>query len=69
MPTLTEARLLADIRCTVADILDLSIQYRDAESVRERYAQLMALRGLTPAKPTIAHAVCPAQLQLREREE
>jgi 3'-phosphoadenosine 5'-phosphosulfate sulfotransferase (PAPS reductase)/FAD synthetase len=42
MPTLTEARLLAEIRCTVADILELSINYRDAESVLERYAQLMA---------------------------
>ncbi len=44
MPTLAEARLLAEIRCTVADTLDLSIQYRDAESIRGRYAELMMLQ-------------------------
>ncbi|HEU5375520.1 MAG TPA: phosphoadenosine phosphosulfate reductase family protein [Ktedonobacteraceae bacterium] len=44
MPTLAEARLLAEIRCTVANILELTINYRDAESVLERYAQLMALQ-------------------------
>lgn len=44
MPTLAEARLLAEIRCTVADILEFSINYRGAESILERYAQLMALQ-------------------------
>ena len=44
MPTPAEAQLLAEVRCTVADILELSIHYRDGESVQGRYAQLMALQ-------------------------
>lgn len=44
MPTRAEAKLLAEIRCTVADILEFSIQYREAEGILERYAQLLALQ-------------------------
>jgi 3'-phosphoadenosine 5'-phosphosulfate sulfotransferase (PAPS reductase)/FAD synthetase len=44
MPTQAEARLLAEIRCTVADTLELTINYRDPESILERYAELMALQ-------------------------
>lgn len=42
MPTNEEARRLAEVRCIVADTLDLLINYRDAESVQARYAELMA---------------------------
>lgn len=64
MPTVAEARLLAEIRCTVADILNLSIQYRDGESVRERYAQLMALQQTKKQAQQIAAAVTPATTPL-----
>jgi 3'-phosphoadenosine 5'-phosphosulfate sulfotransferase (PAPS reductase)/FAD synthetase len=42
MPTLADARLLAEVRCTVADTLEIVINYRDAESIQARYAELMA---------------------------
>lgn len=57
MPTLAEARLLAEVRCIVADTLEISINYRDAESVLGRYAELLALqaqkkRGQPIQRPT-----------------
>ena len=61
LPTQAEARLLAEVRCTVADTLSISITYRDPDSILARYAQLMAMQdqrniqrpGLanTPARP------------------
>src|SRR5690349_11462938 len=38
MPTLAEARLLAEVRCTVADTLEITIGYRDHDSILARYA-------------------------------
>jgi len=41
MPSREEARLLSDVRCIVADALELVIDYRDPETILARYAQLM----------------------------
>jgi 3'-phosphoadenosine 5'-phosphosulfate sulfotransferase (PAPS reductase)/FAD synthetase len=47
MPTVEEARLLCDVRGEVADAVGLRILYRDPESLRGRYAALMALKAST----------------------
>jgi 3'-phosphoadenosine 5'-phosphosulfate sulfotransferase (PAPS reductase)/FAD synthetase len=41
MPSREESRLLSDVRCIVADALELAIDYRDPETILARYAQLM----------------------------
>ncbi|MHB8596720.1 MAG: hypothetical protein ACYDER_07910 [Ktedonobacteraceae bacterium] len=41
MPTWEEAHLLSEVRCIVADTLELVIGYRDPETILARYAQLM----------------------------
>jgi 3'-phosphoadenosine 5'-phosphosulfate sulfotransferase (PAPS reductase)/FAD synthetase len=41
IPTREEARVLAEIRGTVADALDISIAYRDPDTILARYAALM----------------------------
>ncbi len=41
MPTVAEAHLLAEVRCIVADTLEIAINYRDHDSILDRYAQLM----------------------------
>lgn len=45
MPTLDEARLIAWVRCAVAEAVDIDIQYTTAGTVRDRYAELMAAPG------------------------
>jgi len=42
MPTTEEAALIAKVRCEVAGLLGLEIGYRDADSVMNRFAELMA---------------------------
>jgi hypothetical protein len=41
MPTRAESRLLANVRCLVADTLHLVIDYREPDTVLTRYAQLI----------------------------
>jgi len=41
MPTRKEAQLLSEVRGIVADVLELSIAYRDPEAILARYAALM----------------------------
>jgi 3'-phosphoadenosine 5'-phosphosulfate sulfotransferase (PAPS reductase)/FAD synthetase len=43
MPTSQEAMLLSEVRRSVADIMQLSIQYREADAILERYAELLAI--------------------------
>lgn len=45
LPTLDEARLLADVRRRVAEAVGLAVGYLDAESICERYAQLLSQRA------------------------
>lgn len=46
MPTVTEARMLAEVRVQVAELLGLSVGCTDADAVLDRYAELMeAARG------------------------
>jgi 3'-phosphoadenosine 5'-phosphosulfate sulfotransferase (PAPS reductase)/FAD synthetase len=44
MPTPSEAEVLAEVRCEVADAVGLRIAYQTAESILARYAELMANR-------------------------
>lgn len=46
MPTAEEARLLAEVRRDVADIVGLSIGYATGDEVRDRYAELLQLKAL-----------------------
>lgn len=41
MPTYAEAAMLAEVRCTVAQLVGLDIQYQTADAVFGRYAELM----------------------------
>lgn len=41
IPSFDEARLLAEVRATVAQILGLTIRYTDPETIRDRYSELM----------------------------
>jgi hypothetical protein len=42
MPTHQEAALLSEVRRSIADIMQFSIQYREADAILERYAELLA---------------------------
>lgn len=44
MPTHDEASLLAEVRQQVSEAMGLAVEYRDADSVRGRYAELMAAK-------------------------
>lgn len=44
MPTHQEAVLLSDIRGSIADTLELSVNYREPEAILARYAELMAIQ-------------------------
>src|SRR5512143_2870310 len=46
MPTPDEAAMLADVRCEIAELLGLNISCITAGSVTERYAELMAAKGV-----------------------
>lgn len=56
MPSSAEAYLLAEVRCIVADTLQIEINYRDHDSILARYAQLMEAQ--TQKKQT-SHDVLP----------
>ena len=45
MPTLSEARMLADVRRGVAQALGLTIEYTESNAIRARYAELMTQAG------------------------
>lgn len=49
IPTWSEAQLLADVRCEVADAVGLTIACQTPESIIARYEELMAVRGRTNA--------------------
>ena len=44
LPTLAEARLLADVRHIVADTIGFTIHYSDPQSIRDRYGSLMQIK-------------------------
>ncbi len=46
MPTPSEARLLSDVRKSVAEMMELSIHYTEPEAIEHRYAELMAINAL-----------------------
>jgi hypothetical protein len=67
LPTLSEARLLSDVRRRVSAIMELPVFYTDAEAVQQRYAELMeknALRG----KGQLTALLEPIQQGLWNRE-
>lgn len=61
IPTKTEARLLAEVRCIVADTLQMIIGYRDPDAVLARYAQLMQAKA--QKKPGVKVLSVPHQGQ------
>ena len=46
MPTRAEAGLLAEIRSTVSSLINVQVQYLDADSILERYDNLMSEREI-----------------------
>ena len=46
LPTLSEARLLGDVRRMVSEIMELPVLYTDAETIQHRYAELMEINEL-----------------------
>ena len=42
IPTQAEAEVLAEVRCEVASLLGIEIQYTDAKSIIDRFSELMA---------------------------
>ena len=50
IPTPQEAELIASVRRRVSDLLGLHAQYLDADSVRARYAELLAEKAIAQAK-------------------
>lgn len=45
MPTREEARMLAEVRKTVAGVVGIVIRYTDPDAILERYAQLMEIQA------------------------
>jgi 3'-phosphoadenosine 5'-phosphosulfate sulfotransferase (PAPS reductase)/FAD synthetase len=56
IPTMEEAALLAEVRRIVAETLELSIDYRDPEAIRARYAELMDARPQKASREMASHA-------------
>lgn len=56
MPTHVEAQAIASVRSRISSLLGLDAQYLTAESVQERYAQLMAAKVIADAKKKQAKA-------------
>uniref|UniRef100_A0A6H1ZK70 Putative phosphoadenosine phosphosulfate n=1 Tax=viral metagenome TaxID=1070528 RepID=A0A6H1ZK70_9ZZZZ len=54
LPTMEEAELIASVRRRVSSLLRLESRYLDAESVRERYAELIAEKAVAEAKKAAA---------------
>lgn len=50
VPSLDQAALIADVRRDVSDVVGLDIQFRDAASVRDRYAELFSAREKSDSK-------------------
>jgi len=63
IPTREEARVLAEVRGTVADALDISIAYRDPDTILARYAALLQARQNMGCHKAVFH-----QPQLLENE-
>ncbi len=57
MPTMVEARLLSEVRCDVAELLGLVIDYQTPDAILARYADLMARRPATPAGMVVQEAL------------
>jgi hypothetical protein len=53
MPTQSEARLLSEVRRSMADIMQVPMHYTNADAVLDRYAKLIALYALRRKAPPI----------------
>jgi hypothetical protein len=62
MPTPSEAALLAEVRCEVADVVGLEIGYATAEAVLSRYAELMAQKNGNRAAPERVATLVQAEM-------
>ncbi len=54
MPSRDEAILLSDVRCRVAEIMEMAILYTDPDAILGRYAELMAINVQRQQKATKA---------------
>jgi 3'-phosphoadenosine 5'-phosphosulfate sulfotransferase (PAPS reductase)/FAD synthetase len=62
MPTPSEAALLAEVRCEVAEVVGLEIGYATAEAVLSRYAELMAQKNGNRAAPERVATLVQAEM-------
>jgi 3'-phosphoadenosine 5'-phosphosulfate sulfotransferase (PAPS reductase)/FAD synthetase len=68
MPTREEAVLLSEVRRSIADIMQFSLNYIDPDAILERYAELLARNAARPGKTATSAVVAPVQMDLWQRE-
>jgi 3'-phosphoadenosine 5'-phosphosulfate sulfotransferase (PAPS reductase)/FAD synthetase len=66
MPTPSEARLLSDVRKSVAEVMELSIHYTEPEAIEHRYAELMATNTLRGKAQPIVNSFIQQEVWTRE---
>lgn len=50
VPTYQEAVLLSEVRRSIADMMEFSLQYTEPDAIRDRYAELIALNATRPGR-------------------
>jgi 3'-phosphoadenosine 5'-phosphosulfate sulfotransferase (PAPS reductase)/FAD synthetase len=68
MPTRQEATLLSEVRGSVAEIMQFSIQYTGTDAILERYAELMALNAIRKRRVLTPLEISPIQQNLWDME-
>jgi hypothetical protein len=63
VPTLAEAELLAGVRQEMGVLLGIEVKYTTADSVRARYAELMAEKRGADSSAVVVPPVSPAEMQ------
>lgn len=66
LPIRSEAVLLAEVRCCVAEIMGLAVDYTEPDAILERYAERMAMNAQRPGNAT--PSLHPIQEELWSRE-
>ena len=63
VPTLAEAELLAGVRQEMGVLLGIEVKYTTADSVRARYAELMADKSAEDSSAVVESPVKPVEMQ------
>ena len=63
VPTMAEAELLAEVRQEMGVLLGIEVKYTTADSVRARYAELMAEKRGADSSAVVVPPVSPAEMQ------